>query len=81
MNFKRKVFLNLFDRIERGEIAKLLIAHKHGCEIVVVNQERLSPQGEMVEDLIAIVHFFSSRLYGLRNHKKKIKEASLIQPE
>ena len=28
MNFKRKVFLNLFDRIERGEIAKLIIAHK-----------------------------------------------------
>ena len=37
MNFKRKVFLNLFDRIERGEITKLIIAHKDrpvsmGCE-------------------------------------------------
>lgn len=93
MNFKRNVFLNLFDRIERGEIAKLIIAHKdrlvrfgfdffeifaqkHGCEIVVVNQEQLSPQQEMVEDLMAIVHCFSSRLYGLRHYKKKIKEAA-----
>ncbi len=84
MNFKRKVFLNLFDRIERGEIAKLIIAHKdrlvrfgfdffeifaqkQGCEIIVANQEQLSPQQEMVEDLMAIVHCFSSRLYGLRN--------------
>jgi len=36
----------------------------------------LSPQQEMVEDLMAIVHCFSSRLYGLRNYKKKIKEAA-----
>ena len=82
------------DRIEQGEISKLVIAHKdrlvrfgfgfdffflfaqkHGCEIVVANQEQLSPQQEMVEDLMAIVHCFSSRLYGLRNYKKKIKEA------
>ena len=93
MNFKRNVFLNLFGQIERGEITKLIIAHKdrlvrfgydffeifaqkHGCEIVVVNQEQLSPQQEMVEDLMAIVHCFSSRLYGLRNYKKKIKEAA-----
>ena len=93
MNFKRKVFLPMFDRIERGEIAQLIIAHKdrlvrfgfdffeifaqkHGCQIVVANQEQLSPQQEMVEDLMAIVHCFSSRLYGLRNYKTKIKEAA-----
>ena len=92
MNFKRKLFLSIMERIERGEIAKLIIAHrdrlvrfgsdffedfaaKHGCQLVVVNQEQLSPQQEMVEDLMAIVHCFSSRLYGLRNYKKKIKEA------
>lgn len=45
-----------------------------GCEIVVVNQESLSPQQEMVEDLMAIVHTFSCRLYGMRKYHKVIKE-------
>jgi predicted site-specific integrase-resolvase len=90
MNFKRKQFLNLVDRIQRGEIKKLIIAHKdrlmrfgfelfnhiaieNGCEIVVVNQESLSPQQEMVEDLMAIVHTFSCRLYGMQKYKKDIQ--------
>lgn len=91
MNFKRKQFLHLLDRINRGEIERLLIAHKdrlvrfgfdlllhlaqeNGCEIVVVNQESLSPEQEMVEDLLSIVHTFSCRLYGMRKYKKQIKE-------
>lgn len=93
MNFKRKKFLAIIDRIEHGEVSKLIVAHKdrlvrfgfdffdifaekHGCKMVVVNQEQLSPQHEMVEDLMAIVHCFSSRLYGLRTYKKKIKEVA-----
>ena len=50
-------------------------AKEHGCELLVLNQERLSPEQEMVQDLMTIVHCFSSRLYGLRNYKKKLKEA------
>ncbi len=90
MNFKRQRFLDLLDRIQRGEIARVLIAHKdrlvrfgfdllehlaleHGCEIVVVNQESLSPEQEMVEDLLAIVHTFSGRLHGMRQYEKQIK--------
>lgn len=91
MNFKRKHFLQLVDRIQRGEVKRLLIAHKdrlmrfgfdlfhhmateNGCEIVVMNQESYSPQQEMVEDLMAIVHTFSCRLYGMRKYKKQIQE-------
>jgi predicted site-specific integrase-resolvase len=91
MNFKRKQFLILLDQIQRGEIQKVLVAHKdrlmrfgfdlfahiateNGCEIVVVNQEALSPQQEMVEDLMSIVHTFSCRLYGMRKYKQAIKE-------
>ena len=91
MNFKRKRFLSMIERIQRGEIERVLIAHKdrlvrfgfdlldhlsreHGCEIIVVNQESLSPEQEMVEDLLAIVHTFSCRLYGMRKYKKQIKE-------
>jgi predicted site-specific integrase-resolvase len=50
------------------------LARVHGCEIVVVNQESLSPEQEMVEDLLAIVHTFSCRLYGMRKYKKQIKD-------
>lgn len=44
------------------------------CEIIVANQESLSPQQELVEDLMAIIHCFSCRLYGLRNYSKEIKD-------
>lgn len=46
----------------------------YGCKITVANQESLSPEQEMMEDLMAIIHTFSCRLYGLRNYKKQIKE-------
>jgi putative resolvase len=49
-------------------------AERHGCEIVVMNQEKLSPAEEVTQDLLAIIHCFSSRLYGLRKYKKKLKE-------
>ena len=91
MNFKRKKFLALLQQIMRGEVARLVVAHKDrlmrfgfdcfehmatesGCEVEVVNQESLSPQQEMVEDLMAIVHTFSCRLYGMRKYKDEIKE-------
>lgn len=50
-------------------------AHAHSCELLVLNQEHLSPEEEMVKDMMTIVHCFSSRLYGLRNYRKKLKEA------
>jgi Predicted site-specific integrase-resolvase len=50
------------------------IAVANGCEILVVNQESLSPQQELVEDLMAITHTFSCRLYGMRKYKDQIKK-------
>ncbi|WP_416829686.1 IS607 family transposase, partial [Ectobacillus polymachus] len=47
---------------------------KCGVKIVVVNNETLSPQEELVQDLISIIHVFSSRIYGLRKYKNKLKE-------
>lgn len=47
---------------------------EHGCVIEVLNSETLSPEQEMVEDLMTIIHCFSARLYGLRNYKKKLNE-------
>lgn len=45
-----------------------------GTKIVVLNQDNLSPEREMVEDILAIIHVFSCRLYGLRKYKTQIKE-------
>jgi putative resolvase len=50
------------------------LANSVRCEIIVANQESLSPQQELVEDLMAIIHCFSCRLYGLRNYSKQLKE-------
>jgi predicted site-specific integrase-resolvase len=49
---------------------------RHNCEIVVVNGETLSPEQEMVQDLIAITTVFSARLHGLRSYKRGLKNAA-----
>jgi predicted site-specific integrase-resolvase len=43
-------------------------------EVIIVNNEKLSPQEELLQDLISIVHVGSCRIYGLREYKKKITE-------
>jgi len=53
---------------------------QHGCKLVIINNEALSPESEMVQDLMAIIHCFSCRLYGLRRYKKIIKEAVSENP-
>jgi predicted site-specific integrase-resolvase len=50
------------------------IASSCECSIVVANNDNLSPQQELIEDMMAIIHCFSCRLYGARNHKKQFKE-------
>ncbi len=73
LNFKRKNWSQLLDKVQNQEISKIIIAHKDrfvrfgydwfenfcikfGCEIEVVNNEKLSPQQELVQDLISIIH-------------------------
>lgn len=51
----------------------------NGVEVVVVNDERSSPQEELVEDIVSILHVFSCRLYGLRKYKGKIKDDKSLQ--
>ena len=52
-----------------------VLCQRKGCELLILNNDSLSPEQEMVQDLMTIVHCFSSRLYGLRNYRKKLKEA------
>lgn len=46
---------------------------KFHTNILVVNNEELSPQEELVEDIVSILHVFSCRLYGLRKYQKQIE--------
>ena len=67
-----------------GEVEKGALLLKNGSKIFdpegdilesfVINNETLSPEQELVQDLINITHVFSCRIYGLRKYKKKLKE-------
>jgi predicted site-specific integrase-resolvase len=57
------------------------IASKNNCTIVVLDDSKLSPQAELVQDLLSIIHVFSCRIYGLRKYNRKIKEDSDIPKE
>jgi predicted site-specific integrase-resolvase len=50
------------------------LCDQNNCKLLVLNQSNFSPEREMVEDILAILHCFSSRLYGLRKYKTQIKE-------
>jgi predicted site-specific integrase-resolvase len=64
------------DRLARFGLEYLgHVATRAGCEIVVANQVSLSPERELTGDLLAIVHTFSCRLYGLRNYRKTLRQA------
>ena len=47
---------------------------KYNVKIVVVNNETLSPNEELVQDIISILHVFSCKIYGMGKYKKKIEE-------
>lgn len=64
------------DRLARFGFALLRhLCETHKTELLVMNTEALSPEQELVQDLMSIVHCFSSRLYGLRNYRKALEKA------
>jgi putative resolvase len=68
-----RIYVTYEDRLARFGFDLLCwICSKYGTEIVVVNgKEAISPQEELVQDLIAIITSFSAKLYGLGSHKTK----------
>lgn len=67
------------DRLARfgGDLIKW-ICEQNNCQLMVLSRNELSPEREMVEDILAIIHVFSCRLYGLRKYKSAIKEDSSL---
>lgn len=47
---------------------------QNGGEIMVLDKLEVSPQQELTEDLLAILHVFSCRMHGLRRYETQIKE-------
>ena len=52
------------------------LCQKHNTKLTVINLESCSPEEEFTQDLISIIHCFSSRLYGLRKYKKNTAQLS-----
>lgn len=46
----------------------------YGVNIIVVNNDKLSSNEELIQDLISIIHVFSCKIYGLKKYKKSISE-------
>ena len=90
LNYNRKKWNKLLDEVMEQKIKTIIITHKDRFEkfcmkfnttIVIVNNEELSPQEELVQDIVSILHVFSCRLYGLRKYKKQIKRDEEIVKE
>ena len=45
-----------------------------GVQIIIAENIATTPEKELIEDLVAIIHVFSCRVYGLRKYKKKISK-------
>jgi len=51
------------------------IIEKSGGELVVQNESSFSPEQELVQDLLTILHVFSCRMHGFRDYKNQIDKA------
>ena len=91
LNFKRKGFISLLERILNKDVRRVVVAYPDrlvrfgfelvkwlceyaGCELVVLHDTKLSPEQELVQDMLSIIHCFSARLSGLRKYKKQISQ-------
>ena len=72
---KLRVVVAHRDRLARfgGEVIQFLV-EQNGGEVVVLDQTVYSPEEELTEDLLTILHVFSRRLSGLRRYRDQIKE-------
>ena len=78
----RRIIIAHRDRLVRfGYEYFEAFCERHHTELVLINGESLSPERELVRDLIAIVTVFSARLPGLRSYKKVLKDAALYKDQ
>ena len=62
------------DRLARFGIELLqYLVEQNGGELVVLDNQRHSPEAELTTDLLTILHVFSYRMHGLRSYCDQIK--------
>lgn len=69
-----KIYISYKDRLVRfgyDWITQLLKKYT-GVDVICIEDIVTSPEEDMIQDLISIIHVFSCRIYGLRKYKKKI---------
>lgn len=57
------------------------LCEQFDCKIVVLNQVSFSVHQELVQDIVAILHSFSSRLYSIRRLENQIKQELQTEAE
>jgi predicted site-specific integrase-resolvase len=63
------------DRLARFGVELIRqIIERNGGKLVVLEETFLSPEQELTNDLLNIVHVFSARMRGLRSYKKQINQ-------
>ena len=73
---KLRIVVAHWDRLVRfgGEVIQFLV-EQNGGEVVVLDETVYgSSEEELTADLLAILHVFSCRMYGLRRYRDQIKE-------
>ena len=76
----KKIYITYKDRFVRfGFDWFEKFCNNYDCEIVVINNPDTSPQQELIEDLISIIHVFSDRIPVLRKYKKDISLDESLQ--
>lgn len=45
-----------------------------GVDVISIDDVISSPEEDLIQDLVSIIHVFSCRVYGLRKYKKKIEK-------
>ena len=96
LNYNRKKWNQLLDEVMEQTIKTIIVTHKDRfirfgydwfekfCmkfNTTIVNNEELSPQEELAQNIVSILHVFSCRLYGLRKYKKQIERDEEIAKE
>ena len=70
------------DRLARFgfELIEWLVV-QNGGTVLILNQSDASPESELTEDLLAILHTFNCRMHGLRRYRATItQDTSLSEP-
>ena len=76
-----KIYISHKDRFIRFgfDWFESFLRNHYGTEIIVIENIATSPQEDLIQDLISIIHVFSCRVYGLRKYKSKLKEKFLCK--